>query len=182
MKVKNINVSSINTQRNIKEAFAKLMAEKQELSSITVTELAQRAGITRSSFYTHYDNIYDVAKEIQDDTLNLVNFNEDDIDNPENIKKYIDKVISYLKNNEEIYRLIASSKEPLMFIEKLNKIIYEKINRIDIIKGSDKELKISFFTDGCVSLFLKYFRGKSNKSLDEIGKYINDVIEDYLLK
>ena len=88
MKVKNKNISSINTQKNIKEAFAILMSKKKELSAITVTELVKIAGITRSSFYTHYDNIYDVAKEIQDDTLKLIDFNEDDIDNPENIKKY----------------------------------------------------------------------------------------------
>ncbi len=182
MKVKNKNISSINTQKNIKEAFAILMSKKKELSAITVTDLVKIAGITRSAFYTHYDNIYDVAKEIQDDTLKLIDFNEDDVDNPENIKKYLNKVIDYLKNNEEIYKLLASSKEPLIFIDRLNKMIYEKIIRLENIKGKDIELKIAFFTDGCVSLFLKYFRGKLNKSLDEIGEYINTVIEDYLLK
>ena len=182
MKVKNINTSSISTQKNIKEAFAILMSQKKELSMITVTELVKKAGITRSSFYTHYDNIYDVAKEIQDDTLKLIDFDEDDIESPETIKKYLNKVINYLKNNEEMYRLISASKEVLIFAQKLSKVIYNKIIKLEIIKPENKELKVSFFTDGCVSLFIKYFKGKMNESLDEIGDYIDHVIEEYLLK
>ena len=182
MKVKNINTSSISTQKNIKEAFAILMSQKKELSMITVTELVKKAGITRSSFYTHYDNIYDVAKEIQDDTLKLIDFDEDDIESPETIKKYLNKVINYLKNNEEMYRLISSSKEVLIFAQKLSKVIYNKIIELEIIKPENKELKVSFFTCGCVCLFIKYFRGKMNESLDEIGDYIDHVIAEYLLK
>ena len=180
MKVKNKNISSINTQRNIKEAFAILMSKKKELSSITVTDLVKIAGITRSAFYTHYENIYEVAKEIQDDTLKLIDFDEIDIDNPEKIKKYLEKVITYLRYNEEIYRLILSSRDPLVFIDKLNKMIYEKIDNIIITTDKEKELKIAFFTEGCVNLFVKYFRGGISNSLDEIGQYINTVAEGFL--
>lgn len=46
------------TRNLIKKKFAELMNEKKELNKITVTELVKRAGITRSTFYTHYDDIY----------------------------------------------------------------------------------------------------------------------------
>lgn len=182
MKVKNLNKSSLNTQRNIKGAFAILMAQKKELSSITVTDLVKIADITRSSFYNHYENIYDVAKDIQDDALSLVDFDEVDIDSPESIKRYLDKVITHLKENEEIYKLILSSPDPLIFIDKLNKLIYEKLDHIFPTKDKDKELKITFFTEGCINLFVKYFRGNLNKSLDEIGTYINTITEAFLIE
>lgn len=182
MKVKNKNISSLNTQRNIKEAFAILMNKKKELSAITVTELVKIAGITRSAFYTHYDNIYDVAKEIQDDTLQLIDFDEIDIDNPDNIKKYLEKVVSYLKDNEEIYKLIFASRDPLVFVDRLNKMIYERIDNLFTTNDKSKELNITFFTEGCVNLFVKYFRGGLNKSLDEIGEYINSIAEAFLLE
>ena len=180
MKVKNKNISAINTEKNIKEAFAILMAKKKELSAITVTDLVKIAGITRSSFYTHYDNIYEVAKSIQDDTLSLIDFDEIDIDNPEKIKHYLEKVVNYLKENEEIYKLILSSRDPLVFVDRLNKMIYEKIDNIIVTKDKNKELKITFFTEGCINLFVKYFRGGLSKSLDEIGEYIDATAEGFL--
>ena len=77
MKVKNLNSSSRKTKQLIKENFAVLMNEKKELHAITVTELVKRAGITRSSFYTHYSSIYDVVKDIQDETLVVLNTKDD---------------------------------------------------------------------------------------------------------
>ena len=62
MKVKNKNRSSIKTRQKIREAFAELLKEKNELSNMSVTELVKLADITRSTFYTHYDSIYDVCR------------------------------------------------------------------------------------------------------------------------
>ena len=47
MKVKNKNRSSIKTRQKIREAFAELLKEKNELSNMTVTELVKLADITR---------------------------------------------------------------------------------------------------------------------------------------
>lgn len=71
MKVKNVNSASKKTNKRIKEAFAELLQEKKDLNNITVTELVVRADITRSSFYTHFDSIYDVAQSLQDETLEV---------------------------------------------------------------------------------------------------------------
>ena len=65
MKIQGLNSSSKKTRKLIKKAFAELIHEKKELSKITVTELVKRADITRSTFYTHYDDIYDVANDYQ---------------------------------------------------------------------------------------------------------------------
>ena len=63
MKVQCLNSSSIKTRNLIKKTFAELINEKKQLNKITVTELVKRAQLTRSTFYTHYDNIYEVAKD-----------------------------------------------------------------------------------------------------------------------
>ena len=63
VKVKVINSSSKKTREAIKKAFAEEIEIKKELKKVTITELVKKAGITRGTFYTHYDNIYDVAKD-----------------------------------------------------------------------------------------------------------------------
>ena len=72
MKVQGLNSSSKKTKNLIKKTFAELINEKKELSKITVTELVKRADITRSTFYTHYDDIYDVVNEYQMETIELL--------------------------------------------------------------------------------------------------------------
>ena len=39
------------------------LLEKKDLEFITVTEIAKKAGVNRSTFYLHYDNASDLLKE-----------------------------------------------------------------------------------------------------------------------
>ena len=59
------------TERQIWGALIALMEEKP-LDKIKVTELTQRAGISRSTFYSYYDSVYDVLQDIEDDFLSHI--------------------------------------------------------------------------------------------------------------
>lgn len=50
----------VKTQSAIKEAFFELLKEK-DAAEISVTELCEKANITRKTFYTYYDNLADLA-------------------------------------------------------------------------------------------------------------------------
>ena len=50
MKVRCLNSSALKTRNIIKDTFAKMINEKKQLEKITITELVNRAGITRSTF------------------------------------------------------------------------------------------------------------------------------------
>ena len=56
------------TKALIRQAFTSLLEEKP-IQRIAVTELCQRAGINRSTFYAHYDDIYDLLQQIEEDML-----------------------------------------------------------------------------------------------------------------
>lgn len=58
----------IKTRRLIKNALIELMAEK-EVSSITITELSEKALINRKTFYRHYSAVADVVTEIENEIL-----------------------------------------------------------------------------------------------------------------
>ena len=170
MKVKVVNSSSRRTREKIKNAFAVLMKEKNDLNKITVTALVAKAEITRSAFYTHYDNIYDVAGEIHDDVLDFLISSIDKLKNLENIDEYFDEIFSYINKNHDFYSMILSSNTPLFFTESLSKTISKYINEsLGIKNNKDLNLKLSLFTDGSISLVIKYFRGEVDFSLDEIN-------------
>lgn len=52
------------TQRAIRQAFLELRARKP-LERITVKELAERAEISKATFYLHYRDIYDLSDTLQ---------------------------------------------------------------------------------------------------------------------
>ncbi len=184
MKVKNKNRSSIKTRQKIREAFAELLKEKNELSNMTVTELVKLADITRSTFYTHYDSIYDVAKDLQDETLELISIYDKDIRSINDLDKYIDRVIKNLKDNEDMYRTLLRSREPLLFIEKLSNMINKRLIDFNMFVETNysdySDLIVTFFTYGCVNLFVRYFMGDLKCSLDDIGEFIKGMVKELL--
>ena len=170
MKVQCLNSSSIKTRNLIKKTFAELINEKKQLDKITVTELVKRAQLTRSTFYTHYDNIYEVAHDYQLQTIELLCSEDLKLYSKQDIEDYFVNIIQCLKDNEETYKLLLSADESLLFLEKLKKIAGQKI--YDALKDNyiNKylELNISFLMNGILMEILKYFRNESCYSLDEL--------------
>ena len=69
MKAQNLNNSSVKTRKLIRATFAEMLSEKREISKISVTELTRRADINRGTFYSHYDDIYSVAEDYENDLI-----------------------------------------------------------------------------------------------------------------
>ncbi len=175
MKVKNINISSKRTEEAIKDAFVQLLNEKKELQYITVTELVKRAGITRSSFYTHYENIYDVAKSFEDETMQLLLDDFEDFNSMEDVYKYIDSIIQYLKDNENKYRMLVTSDEALLFFERIRKPSIDRIYNLLAKSGNNSptlRLDVEFFVDGLFLQFVLYFRQTQTYTLDTLSKCV----------
>ncbi len=177
MKVKDVNQSSIKTKKLIKTTFAELLKEKKQLSKITVTQLVQRANINRGTFYIHYDSIYGVAEEFEEEILQNLMFDTKELNTFEDLNLCFDNVIKYLKENEEIYKMLLVSKEPLLFLGKLSHLIKEKlynalITNSETHKSNSLKFDISFFTDGILNQVLKYFTENSEYSLDDICRYM----------
>ena len=170
MKVQCLNSSSVKTRNLIKKVFAELINEKKQLDKITVTELVKRADLTRSTFYTHYDNIYEVAHDYQLQTIELLCNDDLKLYSKQDIIDYFDNIIQCLKENEETYKLLLSADESLLFLEKLKKIASQKI--YDALKDDYKDnflsLNISFLMNGILMELLRYFRNESQYTLDDL--------------
>lgn len=56
------------TKNAIKEAFLQ-MRQKKELEKISIKELCDLADINKSTFYTHYHDIYDLSSQLGKDAI-----------------------------------------------------------------------------------------------------------------
>ena len=120
MKLKGTNSSSQKTINLIKKTFAELVEEKREIKNITVTELVKRANITRGAFYTHYDNIYGLANEFQEELFETIFDKEIPQSNGE-INKYFDDIFNYLEKNKNLYAKLLTSDDTIIFVRRINK-------------------------------------------------------------
>ncbi len=172
MKVKNLNASSLKTKKLIQDTFAELLYEKQNIDKITVTELVKRAGINRSTFYTHYDDIYHVAEDIKSEVLQSF-FKNKQIRNMGEIEDYIDDIAGFFRKNESFYRRILQSEDFAQYIRELS--IYFKKEMVEVLtenlpgrKIKLLELEISYYCDGVLEQFIQFYRNEIDASLEDI--------------
>ncbi len=173
------------THEKIKSAFAELLAEKKALSKITVAELAARAEVTRGTFYAHYNNIFEVAEELENDFISVLDASAEKMTSIEDYPIYLHQIFVFLAEHDELYRQLFMSDAPMVFIKHLNHQIEKTIKEILREHSIEKpmlDLDIAFFTDGATYMILKYFRGEISLSLDEIEWYLKQRIVEMFLK
>ena len=60
---------SLRSQRALRDALAPELAEKGDLSQLSVAGLTERAGLTRRTFYSHYQDIPDFVEKVEAELL-----------------------------------------------------------------------------------------------------------------
>lgn len=171
------------TKKMIRASFAELLGEKKNMETITVGELALRAEIAKSTFYNHYDDIYAVAEEFENELIQQLSMvlDEIELESTTEYESYIAKVIEFLKANEAIYRKAILSSDIRFFIEKLKSIISKKVfeesKSLPFSKNeAEKYVQIRFLTNACVDTVVDYFKDTIDLSLDEVGNVILDFL------
>lgn len=175
MKAQNLNKSSKKTRRLIKNVFAEMLSEKKELGKISVSELCKRADISRGSFYSHYDDIYGVAEDYENEMIDTF-FDNARLLESQDIMHFIDSIFQFIRENNENYRLLCKSNEFLFAAKKLaaigsGKLLELSHNDCRIQDRTYIELDLQIFLEGLLCEYVKYCRGYSATTLDDLYEY-----------
>ena len=100
MKVKNLNNSSVKTKRLIKNTFIQMLSEKKEVGKISVSELVERAEISRATFYAHFDDIYSVVEEFEREIIDEF-FTNAKLLATDDYEKFFEMLFAFMKQNNE---------------------------------------------------------------------------------
>lgn len=185
-----------NTACLMDEALLYLL-EKKDIEFITVKEICQKAGVNRSTFYLHYENIYDLLAE----TIEMLNkqfmksFNKDLIIskiNNGNIEdlffltpEYLKPYLMFIKDNKRVFKIIH--KKPYLFnvdatFQKMYKEVFDPIlNKFNVEKNK-KIFIFEFFTNGVVGLIMKWVNLNCEEDIDNILNIILDCVQDGINK
>lgn len=155
------------TAKLMNQALIEIL-EKKDIDFISITEITKKAGVNRSTFYLHYDNVYDLLEET------IENLNKEFVDgfainSPINIQSketaffltedFLIPYLNFCKKNKRLLKLVHQ-KPGLFQNEKAYKKMYEKIFYPAIsqfiTEENERIYKLEFFTRGVVGVINKW--------------------------
>lgn len=164
------------------------LLEKKDIDFITVTEITQKAGVNRSTFYLHYDTIYDLLEET------VENLNKEFISSfpakvPYEVKssqsafliteEYLIPYLNFCKKNKRILKLIHQ-KPHLFQSERAYRKMYDSIFYPAIAQFLEDETKriynLEFFTQGVAGIVQKWIQLDCETEIEDLIKIIKDCV------
>lgn len=183
MEQKKLNRNALRSKRLIRKAFLELIQEKP-YQEISITDIVNLADINRATFYAHYACIRNIVEEIENEiTENLMGIlSEFKFDNffTDPLQLLL-RVSAFFAEDIEYYKTLVAVAEARDFIDRLTDIFTSyMMNDVSIpesLRNSKSfTLRICFFAGGMTSMYLQWFRGKLNCTLQDIPLEICNVL------
>ena len=139
-KVTQNNRSTRRTRSAIREALTEMLALKP-VGKITVQELIDRANICRTTFYAHYEDIYDLLSEVENDILSEIREGLEGLDQaPIRVEEQypaIEAVVAVYAKHEKLIRLLNGPNGDPAFDARLQDTIYQLTRDLRKVKEGD---------------------------------------------
>lgn len=177
--------SAIRSRKLIKTALADLLQEKP-LDKITVTDVVNRAGINRGTFYAHYADIPDVIDHLIQETFSMIK--EALTAQPKNLMDIphllLAQIQAILEEDLDFYRKVMnSSASPLMQQQLISIILDYMLQResdFSMAEHAPFVLTIRFCAGGLSHLYRDWFSGKLDITLDELTQHATTLLQRVL--
>lgn len=166
-----------------------LLLEKKEFEFITVKEICEKAGVNRSTFYLHYENVGDLLRE----TVELIgrrfygSFEKKSYDaassSPEQsffiTPDHLIPYLQFVRENRRIFSLIH--RKPELFnvnrtAEKMYREVFSPILDKFGVKESEKPYVFAFYTEGTLAIVMKWVERECREEIADIASTIMSVI------
>lgn len=168
-----------------------LLLEKRDLEFITVKEICQRAGVNRSTFYLHYENIMDLFEE----TIQMLNkefctsfelkdasmvIKEGSAEDAVFIKEeFLFPYLEFVKKNKRVMQIIH--KKPYLFnndgiYKKMSvEIFYPVLSKFNVPK-EEIPYRLEYFTRGVAGIVSKWLELNCETPINKIVEIIIDSV------
>lgn len=168
------------TKRALAQSLKKI-AGKKEINKITITDITDKCGLNRQTFYYHFKDVYDLLEWIY---LNEVIQSMDEKDIYNTWQQGLLSIFEYILDNKEFvkntYNFI-SREFFLRFIYKqtaglLMNIIEEKSKKLKV-KEEDKKFIANFYKYGFVGIVQDWIENGMKENPNDIIEKLNSVID-----
>lgn len=176
------------TKSLLKQGLIELMKEKS-VQKITVKELVERVDINRSTFYLHYEDIYDLLEEIEDTLMSeimAVCETYSSIENLEESYAFLLTLFQTFEHNRDLCKILVNINGSSHFTQKMEETLEDKIRiKLDDLLGDSSVIPAQsyiFYRCGCIGLLRYWITTDSPESSEEMAKKTYHLVVDSLLR
>ncbi len=179
-----------NTAAKMDRAFIELLAEK-DFEYITVKEICRRAGVNRSTFYLHYENIADLLEESVDYAIKDISgrFHENDF--VSKIKgrpldelflitpQYLIPYLSYVRDNKKLFQTMVKQSKTLGLEKNYRKLFEFVLNPIlerFHVPSRRRKYITTFYINGIIAIVMDWLENDCLDSIEEVSGIIEFVV------
>lgn len=151
------------TKMMIRSSFIELLREKP-VAKVSVTELCERAGINRATFYAHYADPSDLLRSIEEEFMSeLSRWVGPAISarSSGTLEETLTAIIEYIGENAAVCSVLLSSSGDANFQAKVVDAVEQPFLSSFSYDGSREEAKYyyTFAADGSVGMIKKWLAG-----------------------
>ena len=124
------------TKDCIKEAFIKLISEN-EYKKISITNITDKAGINRTSFYKFYETKDALLEDIKNRLFETTDYFVEKFDNVKNRKEYINELVNTVYKYKTYIVALRNAKllnNNELYNTKVTNLLYKKDNSLESYK------------------------------------------------
>ena len=178
------NRSVRNTKRRLREGLLRLLEEKP-INEISVKELTELVDVNRGTFYFHYQDIYDLLRDMEQDFFE--NFDRMLSGNAPMLGEdgfplldaegapYLHAVFSFIDQNRDFCRIMLSPRGDMQFVE----LVKERIDRQCrffwqlLAPGADEAqsgIYNAFLINGLIGLIREWVNDRRDLTVESISE------------
>lgn len=180
-----------NTAVRMDEAFIELLNTKS-FEYITVKEICEASGVSRSTFYLHYETIGDLLIEATEyieskffshfDGRNVNTSYIQSAPKGELIfitEDFLIPYLSFIKENRVLYGAVLKRYDAISFGENMYDGVYRTIDKVlarfDILEDN-RPYMIRFYLEGLNAIIKEWLDRDCDKSIDEMTQIIKECV------
>lgn len=164
------------TKRKLQEALFLTLSQKP-LEKITVKELCERAGITRATFYVYFEDIPDMAEQMEQQALQLYRQACEQFwrerSTREAAERLLSKIFSFAKEHPAMMRILLRPQNMEQMLKRLpfpfdcdSLYISEKAPSCETMEGMEGR----FVSAGCMAVLHHWLVGGMKIAPEKIAR------------
>ena len=170
------NKRYIETEARIHLAFEKLLSVKS-FNEITVNNICNEAGISRPSFYAHYEDVKDCMQKMEQDATEELLAVIDKHLNPDSLQAILTGIFEVVKKRHAVTSFILTTDQDFLmsFIATTKReILAHNQAEITGIGNREKEYMFEYYLNGIVGVVRYWLKTGLHESPEELASFIND--------
>lgn len=145
-------------------AFIQLLKQKN-INKITIQEIVKKAGVSRSSFYRHYDSKEDILLDYMNQLFDATQLKINPFSD-ENIKDYAVSQFCLCKENKDFFIALKQNDLLYLLFQQVNYNVKRNIASFHLYKNPYQAI---FFASAAIGVIIQWIENDFQESEEELA-------------